>query len=125
MPIYLTGYIDEHTDSWKQYHDDFLPIGMIVQPKTHREGYLGRAGLYKWVAIDNDDENRSDAHLANRRAADDLCPLASPCQRQVWLCTRVWLLGTPSPSSVWRARLRQGSARSRRPQEAGSPDLLA
>ena len=26
---------------------------MIVQPKTYREGYLGRAGLYRWVAIDN------------------------------------------------------------------------
>src|SRR3954468_4972281 len=26
---------------------------MIVQPKTHREGYLGRAGLYGWIAIDN------------------------------------------------------------------------
>ena len=26
---------------------------MIVQPKTFREGYLDRAGLYKWVAIDN------------------------------------------------------------------------
>jgi hypothetical protein len=53
MPIYLTGYIDDHTDRWKHYHDDILPLGMIVQPKTHREGYLGRAGLYKWVAIDN------------------------------------------------------------------------
>jgi len=53
MPIYLTGYIDAHTDRWKQYHDDLLPVGMIVQPKTFREGYLGRAGLYRWVAIDN------------------------------------------------------------------------
>ena len=53
MPIYLTGYIDDHTDRWKNYHDSILPLGMIVQPKTHREGYLGRAGLYKWVAIDN------------------------------------------------------------------------
>src|SRR3954470_19878611 len=53
MPIYLTGYIDDHTDRWKHYHDDFLPLGMLVQPKTFREGYLGRAGLYTWVAIDN------------------------------------------------------------------------
>ena len=53
MPIYLTGYVDYHTDRWKHYHDDLLPLGMIVQPKTYREGYLGRAGLYKWVAIDN------------------------------------------------------------------------
>ncbi|HEY2427949.1 MAG TPA: hypothetical protein VGI06_03385 [Acidimicrobiales bacterium] len=53
MPIYLTGYIDDHTDRWKHYHDDLLPLGMLVQPKTHREGYLRRAGLYKWVAIDN------------------------------------------------------------------------
>jgi hypothetical protein len=53
MPIYLTGYIDGHTDRWKHYHDDLLPLGMIVQPKSHRQGYLARAGLYKWVAIDN------------------------------------------------------------------------
>jgi hypothetical protein len=53
VPIYLTGYIDDHTDRWKHYHDDLLPLGMIVQPKTYREGYLRRAGLYKWVAIDN------------------------------------------------------------------------
>ena len=53
MPIYLTGFIDDHTDRWKQYHDDLLPLGMIVQPKTFREGYMGRAGLYRWVAIDN------------------------------------------------------------------------
>ncbi len=53
MPIYLTGFIDEHTDRLKVYHDDILPLGMIVQPKTHREGYLDRAGLYTWVAIDN------------------------------------------------------------------------
>lgn len=53
MPIYLTGYIDDHTDRLKNYHDDILPLGMIVQPKTHREGYLRRAGLYAWVAIDN------------------------------------------------------------------------
>jgi len=53
MPIYLTGYIDEHTDNWKNYHGDILPLGMIVQPKTYREGYLDRAGLYTWVAIDN------------------------------------------------------------------------
>jgi hypothetical protein len=53
MPIYLTGYIDHHTDRWKNYHSDILPLGMIVQPKTHREGYLRRAGLYTWVAIDN------------------------------------------------------------------------
>lgn len=53
MPIYLTGYIDEHTDRWKHHNGDILPLGMIVQPKTHREGYLGRAGLYTWVAIDN------------------------------------------------------------------------
>ncbi len=53
MLIYLTGYIDDHTDRWKHYHDDFLPLGTIVQPKTFREGYLGRAGLYRWVAIDN------------------------------------------------------------------------
>lgn len=53
MPIYLTGYIDDHTDHLKNYHDDILPLGMIVQPKTYREGYLRRAGLYTWVAIDN------------------------------------------------------------------------
>ena len=53
MPIYLTGYIDEYTDRWKHYNGDVLPLGMIVQPKTHREGYLRRAGLYTWVAIDN------------------------------------------------------------------------
>ena len=53
MPIYLTGYIDDHTDRLKSYHDDILPLGMIVQPKTHREGYLRRAGLYGLVAIDN------------------------------------------------------------------------
>jgi hypothetical protein len=53
MPIYLNGYIDDHTDRWKNYHDDFLPLGMIVQPKSYREGYLRRAGLYKWIAIDN------------------------------------------------------------------------
>ena len=53
MPIYLTGYIDDHTDRWKHYHDDLLPLGMIVQPKSFREGYLGRAGLYRLVAIDN------------------------------------------------------------------------
>jgi hypothetical protein len=53
MPIYLTGFIDENTDRWKHYHDDLLPLGMIVQPKSFREGYLGRAGLYRWVAIDN------------------------------------------------------------------------
>jgi hypothetical protein len=53
MPIYLTGYIDAHTDRFKNYHGDVLPVGMIVQPKTHREGYLRRAGLYTWVAIDN------------------------------------------------------------------------
>jgi hypothetical protein len=53
MPIYLTGYIDEYTDRLKNYHDSILPLGMIVQPKAHREGYLRRAGLYTWVAIDN------------------------------------------------------------------------
>ena len=53
MPIYLTGYIDGNTDRIKSYHDDFLPLGMIVQPKTFRECYLDRAGLYKWIAIDN------------------------------------------------------------------------
>jgi hypothetical protein len=53
MPIYLTGYIDDYTDHLKNYHADILPMGMIVQPKTHREGYLRRAGLYTWVAIDN------------------------------------------------------------------------
>jgi hypothetical protein len=53
MPIYLSGYIDEYTDRLKNYHADILPVGMIVQPKTYREGYLRRAGLYKWVAIDN------------------------------------------------------------------------
>jgi hypothetical protein len=53
MPIYLTGYIDDYTDRLKNYHDDILPLGLIVQPKTYREGYLHRAGLYKWVAIDN------------------------------------------------------------------------
>jgi hypothetical protein len=53
MPIYLTGYIDDHTDRWKHYHDDFLPLGVLVQPKTYRERYLARSGLYKWVAIDN------------------------------------------------------------------------
>jgi hypothetical protein len=53
MLLYLTGFIDDHTDRWKQYHDDLLPLGMIVQPKSFREGYLGRAGLYRWVAIDN------------------------------------------------------------------------
>jgi hypothetical protein len=53
MPIYLTGFIDDHTDDLKNYHDDILPLGMIVQPKTYREGYLRRAGLYTWVAIDN------------------------------------------------------------------------
>jgi hypothetical protein len=53
MPIFLTGYIDEHTDRLKNYDDDLLPLGMIVQPKTYREGYLRRAGLYTWVAIDN------------------------------------------------------------------------
>lgn len=53
MPIYLTGYIDDNTDRLKSYHDDILPMGMIVQPKTHLEGYLRRAGLYAWVAIDN------------------------------------------------------------------------
>ena len=45
MPIYLTGFIDDHTDRFKHYHDDILPLGMIVQPKTYREGYLRRAGL--------------------------------------------------------------------------------
>ncbi len=30
MPIYLTGFIDAHTDCWKHYHDDLLPVGMIV-----------------------------------------------------------------------------------------------
>ena len=53
MPIYLTGYIDGHTDAFKNYNDDFLPLGMIVQPKTYRDRYLDRAGLYRWVAIDN------------------------------------------------------------------------
>jgi hypothetical protein len=53
MPIYLTGYIDEHTDRLKHFHDSILPLGMIVQPKTYREGYLRRAGLYGWLAIDN------------------------------------------------------------------------
>ena len=53
MPIYLTGYIDDYTDRWKHYNGDVLPLGIIVQPKTFREGYLGRAGLYTWVAIDN------------------------------------------------------------------------
>ena len=53
MPIYLTGYIDGHTDRFKHYHGDVLPVGMIIQPKTYREGYLRRAGLYTWVAIDN------------------------------------------------------------------------
>lgn len=53
MPIYLTGYIDDHTDRWKHYNGDILPLGMLVQPKTYREGYLRRAGLYTWVAIDN------------------------------------------------------------------------
>lgn len=53
MPIYLTGFIDDHTDRWKHYHEDLLPLGMIVQPKTFREGYLARAGLHRWVAIDN------------------------------------------------------------------------
>jgi hypothetical protein len=53
MPIYLTGYIDGHTGRLKDYHDSILPLGMLVQPKTHREGYLLRAGLYGWVAIDN------------------------------------------------------------------------
>jgi hypothetical protein len=53
MSIYLSGYIDDHTDVLKSYHDDLLPLGMIVQPKTYRDGYLSRAGLYKWVAIDN------------------------------------------------------------------------
>ena len=53
MPIYLTGYVDDHTDVLKNYNDDLLPLGMIVQPKTYRESYLDRAGLYKWVAIDN------------------------------------------------------------------------
>lgn len=53
MPIYLTGYIDEHTDRLKNDHGDILPLGMMVQPKTRREGYLRRAGLYTWVAIDN------------------------------------------------------------------------
>lgn len=53
MPIYLTGYIDMHTDRLKNYHDSILPLGIIVQPKTHREGYLDKAGLYTWVAIDN------------------------------------------------------------------------
>jgi len=53
MPIYLTGYIDDCTDRLKSYHDDILPLGMMVQPKSYREGYLLRAGLYTWVAIDN------------------------------------------------------------------------
>ena len=27
MPIYLTGYIDGHTDRLKNYNDDLLPLG--------------------------------------------------------------------------------------------------
>jgi hypothetical protein len=63
MPIYLTGYIDRHTDVLKNYSDDLLPLGMIVQPKTFREGYLGRAGLYTWVAIDNGRFTEADRRL--------------------------------------------------------------
>jgi hypothetical protein len=53
MPIYLSGYIDDHTDRLKHFHGDLLPLGVLVQPKTYREGYLHRAGLYTWIAIDN------------------------------------------------------------------------
>jgi len=53
MPIYLTRLINGRTDRLKNYHDDLLPLGVLVQPKTYREGYLDRAGLYKWAAIDN------------------------------------------------------------------------
>ena len=53
MPIYMTGFIDDHTERWKHYHDDLLPLGMILQPKSFREGHLDKSGLYKWVAIDN------------------------------------------------------------------------
>ncbi|WP_165248016.1 hypothetical protein [Paludisphaera soli] len=72
MPIYLTGYIDEHTDRWKHYHDDLLPLGMIVQPKTYREGYLGRAGLYGWVAIDNGRFTEAGRRLFEPREYDRL-----------------------------------------------------
>jgi hypothetical protein len=61
MPIYLTGFIDDHTDRWKHYHDDLLPLGMLVQPKSFREGYLGRAGLYRWVAIENENGRFTEA----------------------------------------------------------------
>lgn len=72
MPIYLTGFIDDHTDRLKNYHDDILPLGMIVQPKTYREGYLGRAGLYTWVAIDNGRFTEAGRRLFEPREYDRL-----------------------------------------------------
>src|SRR4051812_10828479 len=63
MPIYLTGFIDDHTDRFKHYHGDMLPVGMIVQPLTIRQGYLRRAGLYDWVAIDNGRFTEAGRHL--------------------------------------------------------------
>lgn len=49
--LYLTGVINEHTDSWKNYHDSTLPLGVLIQPLT--ASYIERASAYGWVGIDN------------------------------------------------------------------------
>jgi hypothetical protein len=112
MPIYLTGFIDQHTDRLKNYHDDILPLGMIVQPKTHREGYLLRAGLYGWVAIDNGRFTEAGRRLFRpaeydrliveglERAGDHLLFATAPDVPFDWA-------GTLSLSRPWLRRIRR------------------
>ena len=128
MPIYLTGFIDDHTDRWKHYHDDLLPIGMIVQPKSFREGYLGRAGLYKWVAIDNGrfteagrrlfrpDEYTRMIREGLERAGDHLLFATAPDVPYDWHATL-------KLSRPWLARIRGlGAAAALVAQEGMTPD---
>jgi hypothetical protein len=99
MPIYLTGKLNRHTDSWKHYHDDILPLGMIVQPKTYREGYLNKSALYKWVGMDNgrftpagralfsEVEYRKMIDVGLERARDDLLFVTAPDEPFDWHAT--------------------------------------
>lgn len=49
--IYLTGAANTTTDILASYHDDRLPLGLLVQPLTR--DYLRRQHMYTWAAIDN------------------------------------------------------------------------
>lgn len=130
MPIYLTGYIDDHTDRWKHYNGDILPLGMIVQPKTYREGYLRRAGLYTWVVIDNGRFTESGRRLFRpaeydrligeglERAGDHLLFATAPDEPFYW--TETLRLSRP-----WMRRIRRmGCPAALCAQEGMAPETI-